>query len=75
MIKSIILISVLLGLTGCIQDEPKPNRECIKIDCTSIIAFYPIGASVAEQYITQLQYVKCCGKEPIKIAPDKFPIN
>ncbi len=71
---SMILISVLLSLAGCIKDEPKPNPECRKIDCTSIIAFYPKGASAVDQLIAQLQYINCCGKKPIRIAPNKFPI-
>jgi len=67
--KSMIVISVLLSLSGCVKDEPKPNPECTKIDCNWVVAFYPKGASVAEQYIAQLKYTNCCGKEPTMIAP------
>jgi len=68
--KSTILISILLILSGCTKDEPKPDAECAKIDCNSVVAFYPKGASLAKQYIAQLEYTKCCGREPTLVAPE-----
>ena len=67
--KITIIIFILLSLTGCTKDEPKPNPECIKIDCKALVAYYPQNGDVADRYIAQLQYINCCGKEPLMITP------
>ena len=68
--KVTIIVSILLSMSGCTKDEPKPDAECAKIDCNSVVALYPKGASVADQYIAQLKYTKCCGREPTLVAPE-----